>query len=93
MPTLEERNRVLRESWVDSRFRQPEPLTAGTHYSIQVLGVVEDKMLHAKPFVDVVAWWPAAKKWTITHQSTKDTEVVDCVVTVTHWQYMPPLPW
>jgi hypothetical protein len=99
MPSLQERDKILKESWVDARFRVPDPHPAGEHYSVQVMGVVDDPAYRMKgdnqPFTDVVDYWPAAKKFTVTHCSRASSveAVEDFPVMVTFWQPMLPLPW
>lgn len=98
MPSLEERDRVLRESWVNVKYRQPECSEAGPHFSVAVMGVVDDPLYTQrgeKPFVEIVHWWPAASRFTITHAADVDgTAVVeDYPVNVTYWQPRLPLPW
>lgn len=94
--SLLERNEILRKSWIDARHRVPEADPAGPHFSITVIGIISDPhFINAgdKEFVDFVAWWPAAQKWTVTHQCRADTEATDFPVNVIAWQPAIPLPW
>lgn len=99
MSSLEERDTLLRQCWRNSRFIVPEAHAAGPHFAIQVMGVVDDphyRMIKGdeRPFVDLVAYWPAARKWTITHCSRACAdEATDYPVNVTFWQPLLPLPW
>lgn len=97
MPSIQDRDKIIKECWVNARFRHPDAHPGGEHYSVQVMGVIDDPRYRLnnkeQPFVDVVAYWPAIKKWTITHQSRCSQEADDYPVTVTHWQPIMPLPW
>lgn len=93
---ITERDRLIRECWVPVKFKTPDPLPAGKHFPVAVWGVVDDSrftLAGQKTFMDVVHYWPAANKWTITHCARSDDEAEDFPVTVTHWQPLPPLPW
>jgi len=97
-PSSAERDAMLRKCWKDARFSQPTaPEGQSQHYNIQVLGVVDDPTMRLrgddKPFVDVVSYWPALNKWTITHCSRADSEADDYPIRVTYYQDMIPLPW
>lgn len=73
----------------------PEALPHGPHYGVQVLAVIDDprfQMNGDEPFVDVASWWPAEKKWTVTHQVRSDAEAADHPVRVVAWQPMLALP-
>ena len=68
---------------------------ASEHFALTVLGVVDDPMFRMPgedPFVDVVAYWPALKCWTVTHQVRSDLEADDHPVRVTFWMPLPALP-
>lgn len=96
MPSIAQRNQILRECWIDARYRVPDPLEAGPHFSVEVLGIVDDPAYTVRgerPFVDIVAYWPAAKRFTVTHCGRGCAEVEDRPVNVTHWQSLPPLAW
>lgn len=96
MPSLIERDRIIRESWADCRFKLPDAHPSGKHYAVQVMGVVDDpryRLNGEQPFVDVVAYWPALGKWTVTHSCRADASAHDVEVRVTSWQHMLPLPW
>ena len=99
MPSLQERDRILRESWVDVRFRTPTASDKGPHHAIHVNGVIDDPRYHVDdvkgPFVEIVAYWPALQKFTVTHTCrADDAELVhDVEVRVTFWQDLMPLPW
>ena len=45
-----------------------------------------------KPFADVVAYWPALGKWTVTGTVRGNEDVEDVPVRIVGWQYLPPLP-
>lgn len=99
MPSLQERDKILRESWRDARFISPDPHPAGEHFAVQVWGIIDDPRYRLnreeKPFQDVVSYWPAAKKFTVTHlnRSVAGEDVADFPVVVTFWQPLPPMPW
>jgi len=85
---------LAREDWRPVS-EPPATLPAGEHFSVSVLGVVDDPALRMpgeQPFVDIVAWWPALKRWTITHQSRSDDVVEDFEVRITCWRPLPCLP-
>lgn len=71
------------------------PATApeGEGFSVQVWGVIDDPRLRIhedEPFQDVVAWWPARRVWTVTHQCRADEQAVDYEVNVVAWRPLPP---
>jgi hypothetical protein len=43
----------------------------------------------SKPFIDIAAYWPALKKWTVTHQCAADDTATDYEVRVTKWMPLP----
>lgn len=65
--------------------------------NISVLGVIDDPQLRAngdEPFVDIVAYWPQKKIWTVTHQCRADDPrhgqgVHDFSCRVVKWQPLP----
>jgi len=76
----------------------PEALPHGPHYPVTVLGVIDDPRFRIngdEPFVDTVSWWPAAQKWTVTHQVRSDADAEDYPCRVIAWQPMLelPAPW
>jgi hypothetical protein len=95
------RDQFLKQCWVPADFRVPDSLAHGEHYPVAVLGVIDDPTIclnGAGAFVDVVAWWPALRKWTVTHQCRSDScehtdTAVDYPIRVTFWQPLPPLPF
>ncbi len=94
MSSLVERDRIVRECWRDPRFITPDPHPDGPHYAVTVFGVIKDERLNnGKEFLDIVAWWPAAKKWTVTHQCRADEDAADYPCNVVQWQPMFRLPW
>lgn len=96
MVSLVERDRMLLASWFNAKYRVPDPGPGGEHYSVGVLGVIHDARLIVRDctdYVDIVYWWPAVRKWTVTHQCRADEEAVDYECDVTYWQPLPPLPW
>lgn len=93
MHSIADRNRILRACWKDARFIVPDPLPEGHHFPVTVWGVIKDPHLRDQAFQDVVSWWPALKRWTVTHQCRADEEVTDYPCEVTFWQPLPPLPW
>lgn len=81
-------------SWIDAAVRVPTS-NASPHYPIMVLGVVDDPEMRCNgddPYVDVVAYWPATKQWTCTHQTPADEAATDCPVRVSHWKPRPARP-
>ena len=96
MASLLERDKILRECWINTRFRVPDPDPRGEHFPITALGVIADPDFMAngdKEFVDVVSYWPAARKWTVTYQVRGAEDAQDYECNVTYWQQMPPMPW
>jgi hypothetical protein len=67
---------------------------AKPNFSVQVLGVIADDDLFpgAEPFIDIVAYWPTDKRWTVTHASRADREAADHPVHVVAWRHMDELP-
>lgn len=89
------RDQYVRECWVPSQFRTPPTGPQGVHFPVEVWGWVDDEKLRLegkKAFQDVVCWWPALGKWTVTLQCRADEDAVDFVCTVTYWQPLPPGP-
>jgi hypothetical protein len=73
----------------------PATLPHGPHYPVTVLAVIDDPRYRIngdEPFVDSASWWPAEKKWTVTHQVRSDAEVADYPCRVVAWQPMLELP-
>lgn len=73
----------------------PAPHPLGGHCAVSVIGVVDDPALRIngdEPFVDVVAWWPDRKVWTVTHQCRADLAADDYEVRVVAWRPMLELP-
>jgi hypothetical protein len=90
------RDQLLRECWVPTSLRKPAPNPAGPHYSVPVWGVIDDSnftIAGETMFADVVAYWPALDKFTVTHQCRADEDADDHVVKVIWWQPLPPLPY
>lgn len=89
-------NHLAHEAWRPAS-EPPATLPSGEHFSVSVLGIVDDPGLRMPgeelPFVDVVAWWPALRRWTITHQTRADEGLVeDYTVNVVGWKPIPDLP-
>lgn len=65
------------------------------NFSLQVLGLIDDPLLRWRgqelPFWDVVAWWPARKLWTVTHQTRADAGAADYPTNVVRWRPLPPV--
>lgn len=92
--SLSIRDSLIQQCWVPAHLKHPTSET-GPHFPVQVWGVIDDpryRMNGEKPFADVVAWWPALKKWTCTSQCVGDLDVDDVQCRVTFWQPMPPVP-
>jgi hypothetical protein len=74
----------------------PAVATTDPRFSIQVLGLIDDPGLRCgdtdEPFVDVVAWWPATRRWTVTHRCRADQDAEDFEVHVVGWRDLPGLP-
>ncbi len=90
------RDQLLRECWVPTNLRKPAVGPHGPHYSVAVWGVIDEPLmrLNGDPvFMDVVAYWPALDKFTVTHQCRADEDADDHVVNVIWWQPLPPLPF
>jgi len=84
---------VKSSKWIS--FHIPPESPKGEHYPVTVLAAIDDSRFQLNgedPFVDIVAYWPALKKWTCTHQCRADEDVVDYEVNVTWWQPMPEEP-
>ncbi len=81
--------------WRSAR-TEPPKMDAPPHYSITVLGVVDDPRYHNNDddhaFVDVVGYWPALNKWTVTHSCVRDDTAEDVEVKVTWWMPLPEAP-
>lgn len=88
------------DCWIDSRIVPHSP--KGEHFSVPVLAVVDDPSLRLNgelPFIDIAAYWPALKKWTVTcyecnkiaHQCVADEVVTDYEVRVTKWMPLPSI--
>jgi len=87
------RDDVLRRAWNDPRDAVPQAADQSPHFSIEVWGVIRDPMRNeGKPYADVVAYWPALRKWTVTGVGRNTEDVLDTPVRVAAWQYLPPLP-
>jgi hypothetical protein len=99
MSSLTERDAAIKRCYVDAAFRLPDPDPRGPHFPVQVIGVIEqsDELVAAcgdrKHIVDFVCWWPALRKWTVTHTCRGTEDAIDFPCTVTHWQPDLPLPW
>jgi hypothetical protein len=81
--------------WKSTRTDPPKVDDAPQHFSITVLGVVDDpryRFNDEPPFVDVVGYWPALNKWTVTHCCVKDEVADDVEVNVTWWMPRPDAP-
>lgn len=90
------RDQCIRECWVYTSLRKPQPDHRGLHYPVQVWGVVEDERFVddqcvVKRFADVVTYWPALGIWTVSMCCREDDSAVDVKVNVTMWQPLPPL--
>ena len=82
-----------KSKWIDASV--PPPTFKSHAWPVSVLGVVDDPHLRMngdQPFVDIVAYWPALKQWTVTHQCAADPDSMDYPVRVTHWMPKPELP-
>jgi len=80
-------------TWMSTKTQQP--VASDPHYPVSVLGVIDDPSLRMNgddPFVDIVAYWPALDKWTVTHTNRADDCAVDYKVNVTFWQPKPAIP-
>lgn len=89
------RDHHIRACWVPSGFRRPVPDDRGPHFPVEVWGVIDDprfRLTGQRPIQDVVSYWPALDRWTVTLQCRADEDAVDFPVHVTHWQPLPPLP-
>jgi hypothetical protein len=87
------RDQLIRQSWIPVHLRPPENDPRGVHYPVQVWGVIDDPRLKTsdgKPFSDVVSYWPALGKWTVTFQCRLSELPDDYPVRVTFWQPLPP---
>ena len=85
-----------KSNWIDRWISSHIPPTSpkGDHYPVQVLAVVDSPQLRINgedPFIDIAAYWPALKKWTVTHQCAADEGVTDYEVRVTKWLPLPSL--
>ncbi len=72
----------------------PAAHPAGADRPVTVLAVVDDPRFRIngdEPFVDVASWWPAAQRWTVTHQVRSD-DAVDYPVRVAAWKPLDELP-
>jgi hypothetical protein len=72
------------------------PAAADAAPSLQVLGVIYDPNFYdPEPFVDIVTYWPADKRWTVTHSSRADKAAGDHDVRVIGWKPLDdiPPPW
>lgn len=92
------RDQYIRECWIPVTLRAPrmDP-GASPHYPIQLWGVIDDPKLQGEgwppgPYADVVAYWPALNKWTVTHSGRADEFATDVEVRVTFYQPLPPIP-
>ena len=89
------RDQLILECWQASHLKLPDPDSRGAHFPVVVWGVIDDprfRPVMGKPFAEVVSWWPALGKFTVTHQCQADVEVIELPVRVTHWQPLPPTP-
>jgi hypothetical protein len=76
----------------------PDTLPEGPHYGVTVLAVIQDaavRVSDVEQYIDWATWWPATRKWTVTHCGiAADPEhTVDYPVNVTFWQPRLALPW
>lgn len=81
--------------WRDAKTELPTCSDQSMHFSIPVLAVIDDPRYRINgddPFVDVVGYWPALKKWTVTHQVRSDLEAADYPCNVTYWQPFDEMP-
>lgn len=95
--SLAQRDHLIRQSWIPAEIRQPQTLPNGPHFPVTVMAVVDDPRLRIngdEPFVDIAAWWPSLRIWTVTHQCLADhtNTTTDYPVRVTYWQPQLPLP-
>lgn len=89
------RDQYIRSCWVPAHLRVPQHRPGREHFPIQCWGVIQEPSMEVDGetmFADVVAWWPALGKWTVTHQCRADEDATDHVVVVLWWQPLPPLP-
>lgn len=99
MPSLTDRDRILRESWRNAQFILPDPDPRGAHFAVEVWGVIRDRSGtfrssdSEQTFQDVVSYWPASNKWTVTHVGRGQEDATDYPCDVLFWQPLPPLPW
>jgi hypothetical protein len=96
--TIAERDDLFRRCWRDTKYVVPDTDTRGPAFGVTVLGVIQDRIIRvsdAEHYIDWVTWWPATRKWTVTHTglATDPDATVDFPVNVTFWQPMLPLPW
>lgn len=73
---------------------EPPVSSLSPHHSVSVLGIIDDPVLNFsgdEPYVDVVAYWPALQKWTVTHQCRADEDAIDYPVRVAGWQPLPEI--
>jgi hypothetical protein len=78
--------------WISAR--TPPQSDGPRDRPITVFGVIDDPRLKVNgdgPFADVVSYWPAAQRWTVTHQCRADAEAIDFPVQVRAWQRIPDL--
>lgn len=79
--------------WIDVKERVPESVEP--RCTITTLAVIDDPRFRLEgedPFVDIAAYWPAAKKWTVTHQTRADKDATDHECRVTYWTHLLELP-
>jgi len=89
------RDQLIQQCWIPVHHRVPETDPRGPHYAVQVWGVIDDprvRTVDGRTFSDVVSYWPALKKWTVTHQLRQNDLADDYPVSVTFWQPLPPTP-
>lgn len=87
--------RLEAHPWINAALQVPDAVKGDEHWNVCVLGVVDDPRYRINgddPFIDTVHWWPAVRKWTITHSAECDTEAADYECIVTYWQHKPELP-
>lgn len=77
------------DGWMDAA-DPPKPRPGQLpHYPILVLGAVDED---DEVSIDIVAYWPALNRWTITYQRQSNESADDWPVVVRAWQPLPMLP-
>jgi hypothetical protein len=59
---------------------------------VQVLAVIEDPRYGEEPFVDIVTFWPAGARWTVTHSCRSDASAADHEVRIRCHRPLDPVP-